>query len=221
MGYGYYDDDGNYTPYEDMAAASVSEPETVNGTEDNDPSSACGGHDDGYSIDLSLYFSDSGKNTAFDCTGDYAWFAENSWRYGFIIRYPEGKDSVTGSGYFPSHFRYVGRTAARVIHDNDITLDELSSFMQSYNYDSPLTVNSLDGTAVFYSIADSGLETTDIQVPADSAGEPLPYKVSDTGDGYYLITVLLPEEYVVKNGEAQTEAVSDSTATTDTSEITE
>ncbi len=221
MGYGYYDEEGNYIPYEEMAAASSSEPKTVNSTVNNGEASECGGHDDGYSIDLSLYFKESGKIKPFDGTEDYSWFTDNSWKYGFIIRFPEGKESITGSEHYPAHFRYVGRTAARVIHDNDIALDELAGFMQSYNYDSPLTVNSLDGTAIFYSIADPGLETTDIQVPADSSGEPLPYSVSDTGSGYYLITVILPDEYILKNAEAQTETSSDSTEETDSVEITE
>ncbi len=220
MGYGYYDSDGNYTPYEEMAAANNTDVETVSSTEKSEPAPECAGHDDGYSLDLSLYFKDKGKTTAFDGTEDYSWFAENSWKYGFILRYPEGRDDITGSAYMPAHFRYVGRTAARVIHDNDITLDELDSFMQDYNYDSPLTVNSLEGTAIFYSIADSGLETTDIQVPADSEGNALSYKVSDTGNGRYLITVLLPEEYVIKNGEAQAVTDTDSSGT-DVSEITE
>lgn len=52
------------------------------------------------------------------------WLAENSYRFGFILRYPEGKEYITGIAYEPWHFRYVGVDAATVIMQNGITLEE-------------------------------------------------------------------------------------------------
>ena len=52
------------------------------------------------------------------------WLAENSYRFGFILRYPEGKEYITGIEYEPWHFRYVGVDAATVITQNGITLEE-------------------------------------------------------------------------------------------------
>ena len=52
------------------------------------------------------------------------WMEENAYRFGFILRYPEGKQDITGIIYESWHFRYVGRTAATEIHDLGITLDE-------------------------------------------------------------------------------------------------
>lgn len=52
------------------------------------------------------------------------WLAENSYRYGFILRYPKGKEYITGIEYEPWHFRYVGVEAATVITENGITLEE-------------------------------------------------------------------------------------------------
>lgn len=52
------------------------------------------------------------------------WLMENSWRYGFILRYPEGKSNITGVAYEPWHYRYVGLTAAQQIFELDITLEE-------------------------------------------------------------------------------------------------
>lgn len=49
---------------------------------------------------------------------------KNCYRFGFIIRYPYGKKSVTGIEYEPWHIRYVGKEAAKYIHDNGITLEE-------------------------------------------------------------------------------------------------
>ena len=53
------------------------------------------------------------------------WLAENSYRYGFILRYPKGKEDITGIIYEPWHFRYVGIDAAEIIYNENITLEEL------------------------------------------------------------------------------------------------
>lgn len=52
------------------------------------------------------------------------WLAENSYKYGFILRYPLGKEYITGIEYEPWHFRYVGIEAATVITEQGITLEE-------------------------------------------------------------------------------------------------
>ena len=52
------------------------------------------------------------------------WLAEHSWEYGFILRYPFGKEEVTGIQYEPWHFRYVGVDAAKIITEDGITLEE-------------------------------------------------------------------------------------------------
>ncbi|MCM0649111.1 M15 family metallopeptidase [Clostridium swellfunianum] len=57
-------------------------------------------------------------------TKEAEWLAENCHRFGFIIRYPYGKKSVTGIEYEPWHIRYVGDEAAKYIYDNEITLEE-------------------------------------------------------------------------------------------------
>lgn len=52
------------------------------------------------------------------------WLAENSYRFGFILRYPKGKENITGIIYEPWHFRYVGEEAATVITEEGLTLEE-------------------------------------------------------------------------------------------------
>lgn len=54
----------------------------------------------------------------------YTWLAEHAHEYGFILRYPEGKEDITGIAYEPWHYRYVGRDAAAEIYERDITLEE-------------------------------------------------------------------------------------------------
>lgn len=53
------------------------------------------------------------------------WLAENSYKYGFVLRYPKGKEDITGIDYEPWHFRYVGVDAATVMTERAITLEEL------------------------------------------------------------------------------------------------
>jgi len=52
------------------------------------------------------------------------WLMENSWRYGWILRYPVGKSEITGIIYEPWHYRYVGKTIAKEIYDLGICLEE-------------------------------------------------------------------------------------------------
>ena len=57
-------------------------------------------------------------------TEDQQWLMENCWKYGFILRYPTDKTGETGIIYEPWHYRYVGETAAKEIHEQNITLEE-------------------------------------------------------------------------------------------------
>ncbi|MCJ7834540.1 M15 family metallopeptidase [Cuneatibacter sp. NSJ-177] len=52
------------------------------------------------------------------------WLMENSWRNGFILRYPNDKSNITGIIYEPWHYRYVGKEAAKEIYDLDVCLEE-------------------------------------------------------------------------------------------------
>ena len=54
----------------------------------------------------------------------YTWLAANAHNYGFILRYPQGKQEITGTSYEPWHYRYVGVDAAREIYERGICLEE-------------------------------------------------------------------------------------------------
>ena len=57
-------------------------------------------------------------------TAAYTWLMEHCADYGFILRFPEGKEDITGVIYEPWHYRYVGVEAAKYIMDNDLCLEE-------------------------------------------------------------------------------------------------
>ena len=57
-------------------------------------------------------------------TDEAQWLATNAHKYGFVLRYPEGKQQITGVAYEPWHIRYVGEKVAKKIYDEQITLEE-------------------------------------------------------------------------------------------------
>ena len=54
----------------------------------------------------------------------YGWLVENAYKYGFVLRYPPGKQKITGTSYEPWHYRYVGEEAAKEIYERGICLEE-------------------------------------------------------------------------------------------------
>ena len=68
-------------------------------------------------------------NAGFADTLAGRWLAEHSYEYGFILRYPLGKEYITGIMFEPWHFRYVGKEAAKVMKEEELTLEE---FVEKY-----------------------------------------------------------------------------------------
>lgn len=57
-------------------------------------------------------------------TVEQRWLIQNSWKYGFVLRYPTNKNSITGVGYEPWHYRYVGKEHAKKINELGVCLEE-------------------------------------------------------------------------------------------------
>lgn len=78
-------------------------------------------HQSGLSADISF----PGMTAqAFGKTDTFRWLKDNSWKFGFILRYPEGKEDRTGSISEPWHFRYVGRHHAAEMYRLGLCLEE-------------------------------------------------------------------------------------------------
>ena len=60
-------------------------------------------------------------------TATQKWLMANSWKYGFILRYPTNKTEVTGIISEPWHYHYVGYALAKELHDSGLTLEEYSA----------------------------------------------------------------------------------------------
>ena len=77
-------------------------------------------------LGLAMYVGQLNKaalNEKFADTVGGIWVKENCWRFGFILRYGEEWESVTGYKYEPWHFRYVGKELAKEIHDANVPFE--------------------------------------------------------------------------------------------------
>ncbi|WP_039838444.1 M15 family metallopeptidase [Paenibacillus sonchi] len=81
-------------------------------------------HQTGLAIDLSGTDGKCAAESCFAGTEEANWLAAHAAEYGFIIRYPEGKQAITGYMYEPWHVRYVGKDIAASIAERGITLEE-------------------------------------------------------------------------------------------------
>jgi zinc D-Ala-D-Ala carboxypeptidase len=84
-------------------------------------------HQTGLSIDVSSPSAKLSLEEVFANTKEGKWLAEHCAEFGFIIRYPKGKESITGYNYEPWHIRYVGKEIAQEIMSQGLTLEEYFS----------------------------------------------------------------------------------------------
>ncbi len=83
-------------------------------------------HQTGLAIDVNC------AGSAFDNTPEAKWLAENCWKYGFILRYPKGKENITGYQYESWHIRYLGKEWAKTITESGLTLEEYFQIDSKY-----------------------------------------------------------------------------------------
>jgi LAS superfamily LD-carboxypeptidase LdcB len=81
-------------------------------------------HQTGFTMDITARSVNFGLIQQFGETKEGKWVADNAYKYGFIIRYPEDKEVITGYIYEPWHLRYIGKDAAAFIKEKRITLEE-------------------------------------------------------------------------------------------------
>jgi D-alanyl-D-alanine carboxypeptidase len=78
----------------------------------------CSEHATGLALDL------NGVKDDFDTTPAFRWLQKHAYEYGFILRYPKGKENVTNIKYEPWHYRYVGKEAAAAMKKSGQCLEE-------------------------------------------------------------------------------------------------
>ena len=80
-------------------------------------------HQTGLTMDVGQNGVNDSLGAAFADSVAGKWMRENSWRFGFVLRYDEGWEEITGYAYEPWHFRYVGEEHAARIHELNIPLE--------------------------------------------------------------------------------------------------
>lgn len=92
-------------------------------------------HQTGWTADVAAYPSKCDIQECFGDTPQGIWLAANAWRFGFIIRYPQGKANVTGYVYEPWHIRYVGVELSTEMHNTGIaTMEEFFGLPDAPDY---------------------------------------------------------------------------------------
>lgn len=86
-------------------------------------------HQLGLAMDVNQRMREDGLTSSFGRTETGKWLRENCWRFGFILRYQEGWEDVTGYSYEPWHVRYVGKEVSRQIYEQNIPFE---TFLLAY-----------------------------------------------------------------------------------------
>ncbi len=81
----------------------------------------CSEHQSGLCVD---FHNKSYANVSFAKTEQYKWIEKNAHSFGFIVRYPSGKENITGISFEPWHLRYVGEENATKMYENSLCLEE-------------------------------------------------------------------------------------------------
>lgn len=135
----------------------------------------------GKTIDLAVLA--YGLPIEFDGKDAEGWIIDNCHNYGYIVRYPQGKEMTTGHDYCPWHLRYVGQPHAALMNEMGLCLEEYIEFLKNYTY----------GNALIYSFNDVEYEVYTSEAVGETASTRVPisgnYTISGDNIGTYIITV--------------------------------
>ena len=132
-------------------------------------------HQTGLALDINV----STRWAYFEKTPAYAWLVEHCAEYGFILRYPEGKQHITGYRFEPWHYRYVGTEAAKACMDHGLTYEEYIALLPAEE-DSRLPHLIVQGTPL--ELEESPLMLAGaLYVPAASLAQSLGWNASFSG----------------------------------------
>jgi zinc D-Ala-D-Ala carboxypeptidase len=102
-------------------------------------------HQTGLAADVSVPAQGCAIMQCFGDTVGGIWLAENSWRFGFIIRYEEGTSEITGYTYEPWHLRYLGAPMAKLYKESGVTtLEDFWELAPSPYYPQAITSSTSD-----------------------------------------------------------------------------
>jgi D-alanyl-D-alanine dipeptidase/carboxypeptidase len=142
-------------------------------------------HQTGFAIDLGLRQPDIDFiRPDFPYSGICQTFREKAALYGFIERYPAGKETVTGIAHEPWHFRYVGTPHAAVMTELGLTLEEYVDFLKRFAYGDKYYIYQKGdlSISISYLEASAGADTH-LEIDPD-----VPYSVSGNNEDGFIVT---------------------------------
>lgn len=141
-------------------------------------------HHSGLAMDISTYV--GGVMGTFTGENEYSWVFENAHKYGFILRYPQEKEDITGISYESWHFRYVGVPHAQYMYQNSLTLEEYIDILAMYPFESiQLQIATDQANYSVYSVPVVS-DGTKVPVPTIDKGE---FVLSGDNSGHIIVTV--------------------------------
>jgi len=139
-------------------------------------------HHTGLAFDFGIY--SGGTQSTFTGIGITSWFRQNSYRYGFILRYPENKTRITRTIHEPWHFRYVGLPHSYLIHQNNLSLEEYIEMLGEHTFEEPFVAEYDDVEYRIYFTDD-----LEVRIPFDTL-----FDISGNNIDGFIVTVHTPDE---------------------------
>lgn len=163
----------------------------------------------GRTLTIGIY-PESGSSNFYSPEGDYAWLADHASEYGFIQRYPDGKDDYFDLDDITDRrtatYRYVGIAPATYITTHELCLEEFIEEIKNYSIDSMLQVTSGDAQyGIYYIPAAAAGEATTFSVPTGDTS----YEISGNNADGFIITVALNEAAASKSKTTVTQKYDD------------
>ena len=88
-------------------------------------------HQTGLAVDFAIYENGIYNDDIKEDDKEAIWLKDNAWKYGFILRYPKGKEDITGFNFEPWHYRFVGLELALELYQTNQTLEEYKKCVKS------------------------------------------------------------------------------------------
>ncbi len=175
-----------YRSYEDQVSILAQKEEELGEEEARRWASLPGGseHHTGYAMDLGIY-TDGGWSKDFTGKGEQSWLTSHACQYGFVLRYAQEKEGITGIAHEPWHFRYVGKPHAQLMAQQNLCLEEYLQQLQNYPFGQQhLQVTGEDGSVyeIYYEVL--ARDTAQIHVPRGKD-----YWISGDNMGGVIVTV--------------------------------
>ena len=140
----------------------------------------------GRSFDIGIFPSDGSMTGYYSPRGIYAYVDEHAAEYGFIVRFPEGKETLTGEHARAYTYRYVGVPHAVYMRQNNLCFEEYIDAVKGYTNEKPLEVAADKKLYQVYYVPASKTGDTEVPVPSNKT-----HFVSGNNVDGFIVTVIM------------------------------